>query len=135
MQLFSADAMVFSKKIWLFFDPEKVKKRASKVAHNQPNPFFSQSSPNHSPQPRIDFSYYEISGPDICSLICESKYFMYKRIQNKKVFDQKFTLISNDHRIDDCRAVLWLILNFYRNRGITNKLYLCACLAIQCTKI
>ena len=24
----------------------------------------------HIPQPRIDFSYYEISGPDICSLIC-----------------------------------------------------------------
>ena len=22
-------------------------------------------------QPRIDFPYYEISGPDICSLICE----------------------------------------------------------------
>ena len=30
-----------------------------------PNPFISQSSPDHSPQPRIDFSYYEISGPDI----------------------------------------------------------------------
>ena len=36
MQLFSADAMV--------------KKQASKVAHNQPNPFFSQSSPDHSPE-------------------------------------------------------------------------------------
>ena len=35
-----------------------------------PDPFISQSSPYHSPQPRIDFSYYEISGPDICSLIC-----------------------------------------------------------------
>ena len=35
-----------------------------------PDPFISQSSPDHSPQPRIDFSYYEISGPDICSLIC-----------------------------------------------------------------
>ena len=37
-----------------------------------PNPFIPQSSPDHSPQPRIDFSYYEISGPDICSLICGS---------------------------------------------------------------
>ena len=36
------------------------------------DPFISQSSPGHSPQPRIDFSYYEISGPDICSLICGS---------------------------------------------------------------
>ena len=35
-----------------------------------PNPFISKSSPDNSPQPRIDFSYYEISGPDICSLIC-----------------------------------------------------------------
>jgi hypothetical protein len=36
-----------------------------------PNPFISQSSPDHRPQPRIDFSCYEISGPDICSLICD----------------------------------------------------------------
>ena len=53
----------------IFFDPEKVKKRASKVAHNRPNPFFSQSSPDYSPQPRIDFSYHEISRADIYSLI------------------------------------------------------------------
>ena len=25
----------------------------------------------HSPQPKIDFPYHEISGPDICSLICD----------------------------------------------------------------
>jgi hypothetical protein len=41
---------VFKKNLTFFFDPEKVKKRASKVAHNQPNPFFSQSSPDHSPE-------------------------------------------------------------------------------------
>ena len=35
-----------------------------------PDPFISQSSPDHSPQSKIDFSYYEISGPDIYSLIC-----------------------------------------------------------------
>ena len=39
-----------------------------------PDPFISHSSPDHSPQPRIDFSYYEISGPDICSLICAWTY-------------------------------------------------------------
>ena len=33
---------------------------------------FQFSSPDHSLQPRIDLSYYEISGPDICSLICDS---------------------------------------------------------------
>ena len=38
-----------------------------------PDPFISQSSPDHSPQPRIDFSYYEISGPDICYLICAAE--------------------------------------------------------------
>jgi hypothetical protein len=61
---------VFKKNLKTFFDPEKVKKQALKVAHNRPNLFFSQSSPDHSPQPRIDFPYYKISGPDICSLIC-----------------------------------------------------------------
>ena len=81
MQLFSADATMFSKKILkYFFDPEKVKKRASKVAHNRPNPFFPQSSPDHSPQPRIDFLYHEISGPDICSLICVQKHMHRKRM-------------------------------------------------------
>ena len=32
-----------------FFDPKKVKKQASKVAHNQPNPFFFTVQPR--PQP------------------------------------------------------------------------------------
>ena len=38
------------------------------------DPFFPRSSPDHSPQPRIDFPYYEISGPDICSLICDAPF-------------------------------------------------------------
>ena len=58
MQLFSADAMVFSKKkLNFFFDPEKVKKRASKVAHNQPRTFYFTVQPRpdvwamgHSPE-------------------------------------------------------------------------------------
>jgi hypothetical protein len=66
---------VFSKKKFKKkFDPEKVKKWATKVAHNRPDPFISQSSPDHSPLPRIDFSYYEISGQDICSLICGQRF-------------------------------------------------------------
>ena len=36
MQLFSADAIVFLKKI----DPENMKKTPSKIAHNQPQTFF-----------------------------------------------------------------------------------------------
>ena len=70
MQRFSANAIVFSKKFKKFFDPEKVKKLASKVAHNGPRPFYSTVQPR--PQPRIDFPYYEISGPDICSLILKT---------------------------------------------------------------
>ena len=54
MQLFSADPVVFSK-MNFFFDPEKVKKWASKVAHNQPRPFYSTVQPW--PQPKIDFPY------------------------------------------------------------------------------
>ena len=65
MQLFSAEAIVFSKKIlFYFFDPEKM------LIIIGPDPFISQYSPDHSPQPRIDSSQFEISGPDICSLIC-----------------------------------------------------------------
>ena len=71
MQLYSADAMVFPKKILNFFlTPKKWKNGPQKLLIIGPDPFISQSSPDHSPQPRIDFSYYEISGPDICSLIC-----------------------------------------------------------------
>ena len=46
MQLFSADAMVFSKKLKKkFFDPEKMKKQAKKVAHNRPRPFYFTVQP------------------------------------------------------------------------------------------
>ena len=73
MQLFSVDAIVVSKKK----EKEKEKKNTPKSENGPPklliigpNTFISQSSPDNIPQPRIDFSYYEISGPDICSLIC-----------------------------------------------------------------
>ena len=66
MQLFSAVATMFSKKI----SYKKLKKPPSKVAHNRPKPFISQSSPAHSAKPRFDFSYHKMSGTSICSLIC-----------------------------------------------------------------
>ena len=59
MQLFSADATMFSKKI--FFAHKKLKKPPSKVAHNRPKPFISQPSPTHSQQPKINFSYHKNS--------------------------------------------------------------------------
>ena len=67
----------FQKKIKKFFDPEKFKKQASKVAHHRPRSFY------FTVQPSIHFSYHEISGPDICSLICvwpplsKEKWFFY----------------------------------------------------------
>ena len=71
LQLFSADAIVFSKKkIKNFLTPKKWKNGPQKLLIIGPDPFISQSSPDHSPQSRIDFSYYQILGPDICSLIC-----------------------------------------------------------------
>ena len=53
MQLFWLEAKVFFKKSYFFFDPEKVKKWASKVAHNQPRPFNFTVQPRptaHSPK-------------------------------------------------------------------------------------
>ena len=56
MQLFSAHYNgrynIFKKNLNLFFVHEIIKKRASKVAHNRLQFFFSQV------RPRIDFSYY-----------------------------------------------------------------------------
>ena len=49
MQLFGADDIVFSKDFKKKFDPEKVKKRASKVAHNPTRPFYFTVQPR--PQP------------------------------------------------------------------------------------
>jgi hypothetical protein len=58
----------FQKNFKLIFFHKNFKKLASNVAHNWPRPFYFTVQPR--PQPRIDFSYHEISGPDICSLIC-----------------------------------------------------------------
>ena len=41
MQLYSADAKVFSKKLKKIFDPKNMKKSPSKVTHNWPTTFFS----------------------------------------------------------------------------------------------
>jgi hypothetical protein len=67
MQLFSADPKIFSKNYKIYFLSIKTLKNGpQKLLIIGPDPFISQPSPDHSPQPRIDFSYYEISGPDIC---------------------------------------------------------------------
>jgi hypothetical protein len=69
---FSVQTLKYFQKYFqiIFFSIKTLKNRPKKLLIIGPNPYISQSSPDHSPQPRIDFSYYEISGPDICSLIC-----------------------------------------------------------------
>ena len=63
--------------------PKKWKNGPQKLLTIGPTPFFPQSSPDHGPQPRIEFSYNEISGPDICSLICvKSQCFQMAMYQN-----------------------------------------------------
>ena len=71
MHLFNADAIVISKRnLKKMLTPKKWKNGPQKLLIISPDLFISQSSPDHSSQPRIEFSYYGISGPDICSLIC-----------------------------------------------------------------
>ena len=55
-----------------FFLPMKNwKNHPKKLLRIGPDHFFPLTSQGHSPQPKIDFPYHEISGPDICSLICD----------------------------------------------------------------
>ena len=64
-----------------FFLPWKSEKNGpQKLLIIGPDPFIPQSSPDHSPLPRIDFSYYEISGPDICFLICSVRSIEISRL-------------------------------------------------------
>jgi hypothetical protein len=58
MQLFSADPKIFSKYFGIkFLSIKTLKKWPQKLLIIGTNPFISKPSPNHNPQPRIDFSY------------------------------------------------------------------------------
>ena len=65
MELFSADAIVFSKefkkKLNLFFAHENIKKWASKVAHNRPQTLFSQYCPALQTSPELIFHIVNMS--------------------------------------------------------------------------
>ena len=64
MQLFSADAMIFS--FFFFFALKNIKKTPSKVSHNRPHAFFTAR-----PKPAENcFTYHKMSGTNICFLIC-----------------------------------------------------------------
>ena len=56
-QLFSSVFSIFHGHFLNFFDPGKVKKGPEKLLIIDPDPFFPQSSPGHSPQAKIDFPY------------------------------------------------------------------------------
>jgi hypothetical protein len=60
----------FQKKKKKIFAYENIKKRASIVAHNGPQTFFSEVRLGCSNQPKIDFSYCKYVPRLICLLIC-----------------------------------------------------------------
>ena len=83
---------IFKQKLNYLFTYGNLKKQASKVAHNWPKPFFSQSSPAYSPQPRIDFSYYKYVPRVICLLICGLVYNMFL-----KLIDSSSKCLNENH--------------------------------------
>ena len=72
----------------VFFFSKTWKKPPSKIAHNWPRPFYFtvQPIPDHSPHPRIDFSYHEISEQDICTLIC-GHYLLYLMVHKHETIE------------------------------------------------
>ena len=72
MQLFSADATIFSKHFYIYFLSMKTLKNGpQKLLMIGPKLFFSQYWPGCPNQPRIDFSYYKYDPRLICLLICD----------------------------------------------------------------
>ena len=124
MQLFSADAIVFSKKLKKNFWPWKSEKTGLKVAHNQPRPFYFTVQPRPlRPQPRIDFSYYEISGPDICSLICGLALFTL-------TMDAKDACI---HNFENLAVLLWFdFKGLFLATGASRKVLIVGLLIVVC---
>ena len=66
------------------------KKRPQRSAQT----LFPLSSPGHSPQPKIDFPYHEISGRDIFSLICDQSLHNL-RSQNPNCVAQIYVIYGN----------------------------------------
>ena len=62
---------------------------------------FHSPAQTNSPQPGIDFSYYEILGPDICSLICV-------------IFSTEFALSSKNLPFYEVKKICWKRLCAWR---------------------
>ena len=61
VQLFIADATMFSKKLKTNFAPENTKKPPSKVAHSRPQTFFSSTGPAAQTSPELIFHVLNMS--------------------------------------------------------------------------
>ena len=82
-----------------------LKKRASKVAHNQPKPFFSQSSPVHSP--KLIFRIINMSQDTSVSLSVNFPDPHAHRIDERKTRSESETTKCSFYL-----NVLWLLLSF-----------------------
>ena len=110
MQLFSAEAKMFSIFFFFFFAHKKLKKPPSKVAHNRPKHFIPQPSPSHSQQPKIDFSCHKNVPPSVCSLVCglnitsaQNDIPTFSKFLQKKV--SKLDKRNFLHLLNECRGL------------------------------
>ena len=92
--------------------------------HNPPKPFYFTAT-DHSPQPRIDFSYYEISRPDICSLICF--FFIMLCIIRTRIQDQE-TRMAFKNTIK--RNIAFLVPEFHW-QCFLEKSWICAIIILR----
>ena len=92
MQLFSADAMIFSKKN--FFALENIKKTPLKVAHNRPQAFFHKYGPAAQTSPELIF--HIIKCREQASVLLSVEYIMVSE-KSKKSMTYKIMCNSLSH--------------------------------------
>ena len=78
--------------------------------------------PDHNPLLRIDFSYYEISGPDICFLICAlrgedeyeefSDFILFIEMGSNREFSQEYLIYDTLSLIGTLGGTLGLFVGF-----------------------
>ena len=106
---------IFKKNLKIFFEPEKVKKWASKVAHNRPRPFYFTVQPRptaHSPE--LVFHIMKSRDQHLFSYLC----FTYSHDRNESIsqnknFEKTFPNVQWLSCIDTGHK--WCILYVYPN--------------------
>ena len=96
--------------------PKKWKNWPQKLLIMGPDPIISQSSPDHSPQHRIDFSNYEIPGPDICSLICGTSWFTIKSGVKSKACTMYHIQVILQGYVKPVHTLKWFVQQFLINK-------------------